>query len=98
MAATALYARVGRIREPGAVADGYGVSNGDGTATFNLKGGQYLVEVKASTYGTVALQKLGPDGSTYLAVKNAAGSAVSFTADGTLVAQLSDGTFKFALS
>jgi hypothetical protein len=98
MAATALYATVGRIREPGALDTGYHVENGDGSAAFQIKGGTYLVEVVASTFGTVALQKLGPDGSTYIPTKNDAGTAISFTANGTLVAQLSAGTYTFALS
>lgn len=36
--------------------------------TFLLKGGKYAINVLASSYGTVDLKILGPDGSTQVAV------------------------------
>jgi len=97
MAASALYASVAGIRDGQAV-DNYTVTNGDGTATFSLKAGLYSVDVIASTYGTVALQRLGADGSTYLTVKDFNGNALSFSANGSVNAYLSAGKYKFALA
>jgi hypothetical protein len=34
---------------------------------FNLRGGTYWIETKSTGTGTIDLQKLGPDGSTYTA-------------------------------
>ena len=99
MAATALAASVTRIREAtGFAADSYTVTAGDGTATFNLKGGLYSCDVMASTFGTVALQRLGPDGSTYLTVKDYNGTAISFSANGAVNVYLSSGKYKFTLA
>ena len=98
MAATALAASVTRIRTDAIPADSYTVSNGDGTATFTLKGGLYACDVMASTFGTVALQRLGPDGATYLTVKDANGTAISFSANGAVNAYLPAGKYKFALA
>ena len=99
MAATALYASITKVRDNAyPVGDSYSVSNGDGTATFTLRGGHYTVDVVASTFGTVTLQRLGPDGSTYVGVKNDAGAAITFSANGSLNVQLSAGQYKFALA
>lgn len=99
MAATAVYASIARVREAtGFAADSYTVAAGDGSATFLLKGGLYTVDVMASTFGTVALQRLGPDGSTYLTVKDYNGTAVSFSANGTANVLLSSGRYKFTLA
>jgi hypothetical protein len=92
MAATALYADVVRVTLDSQAADAYGVQNGDGTATFKLKGGTYQVSVIASTFGTVTLQRLGPDGSTFLTAMTA------FSANGVATANLARGTYKFALA
>jgi hypothetical protein len=35
------------------------------TATFTLRGGSYWIETKSTGAGTIDLQKLGPDGTTY---------------------------------
>lgn len=62
------------------------VTNGN-TTTFPLKlGGQFTFTVAplAASHGSVALQRLGPDGTTYLPVKNKAGTSASFTASGYL--------------
>ncbi len=37
------------------------------TATFQLRGGSYWIETKSTGAGTIDLQKLGPDGSTFTA-------------------------------
>ena len=91
MAATAVYASITRVRTDAIPADSYSVTAGDGTATFNLKGGMYAVDVIASTYGTVTLQRLGPDGTTYLTVLTA------FSANGSATAYLSAGKYKLLL-
>lgn len=54
-------------------------SNASATVTgLSLAGGRYLIEVVGSSFGTVELKKLGPDGSTYLSI-----NAVYEKADGT---------------
>lgn len=42
------------------------IAAGTGTA-FSLRGGSYWIESKSTGTGTIDLQKLGPDGSTYTA-------------------------------
>jgi len=37
------------------------------TAAFTLRGGSYWIETKSTGTGTIDLQRLGPDGSTYTA-------------------------------
>lgn len=37
------------------------------TAAFVLRGGSYWIETKSTGTGTIDLQKLGPDGTTYTA-------------------------------
>lgn len=37
------------------------------SATFTLRGGSYWIETKSTGTGTIDLQKLGPDGSTWTA-------------------------------
>jgi hypothetical protein len=93
MAASACYVNIARIASPGFVGDAQGFSNiGATTAAFHLQGGKYGVTVKASTYGTVTLQVLANDGTTYLAAMTA------FAADGYASADLPEGTYKVALA
>lgn len=37
------------------------------TAAFNLRGGSYWLETKSTGTGTIDLQRLGPDGTTWTA-------------------------------
>lgn len=37
------------------------------TANFGLRGGSYWIETKSTGAGTIDLQRLGPDGSTFTA-------------------------------
>ena len=37
------------------------------SAPFALRGGSYWIETKSTGAGTIDLQKLGPDGTTYTA-------------------------------
>lgn len=68
--------------------------------------GDYLVEVIATGFGTVELQKLGPDGSTYISLKapfNNAGTEAdlvigSFAANGAKVLRLPPGSYQFTVT
>jgi hypothetical protein len=63
------------------------------TAPFVLKGGQYGVTVTATfSSGTVTLQRLGPDGSTYVTALTA------FSSAGFATAYLPQGTYRFAIA
>lgn len=62
------------------------------TGTFYLVGGAYGVTVHATFGGgSVKLQRLSTDGSTYVDVQ-------SFTADGYASLNLPDGTYKIAVT
>lgn len=47
--------------------------------TFLLDGGVYTMDAIASNWGTAALQRLGPDGTTYLTLD----TALALSANGT---------------
>ena len=61
-------------------------------STSTAKGGTYRMAVIGSTFGTVTLQKLGPDGSTYLT------AATAVAANGIATLTLERGTYKIALA
>lgn len=61
------------------------------TAAFALRGGRYNVDVIGTGFGTVTLQRLGPDGSTWLP------ALANFTANGTQLADLASGSYRFAI-
>lgn len=96
MAVTAVYAKIipisrtdGRQTLPPATV----FSNiSSTTAAFTLSAGKYMIEIEGSTFGTVTLQVLGPDGSTYLT------AATAFSANGTASVDLPAGTYKLALA
>lgn len=46
-------------------------SNVSASQVFTLIGGKYLVSVTGSNFGTVKVQRLAPDGTTYLDIKQA---------------------------
>jgi hypothetical protein len=93
LAATAVYVNINRIPYGSLPDDAKSFSNiGATTAAFRLDGGKYNVDVIASTFGTVTLQRLGPDGSTYLTAMTA------FAANGLAVADLPKGLYKVALA
>lgn len=106
MAATAVYARLAAIPLGRNVQNdaGYKATNISATtAAFTLTGGGlYGMTVKASTYGTVALQILGPDDTTWLAVavQNGAtgGYATTFAADGYGTVYLPPGQYRIAVA
>ena len=62
------------------------------SATFDLLGGRYAMMLKASTYGSLTLQILGPDGVTYLDATTAK------TADGTALFDAPKGTFRLLVA
>jgi len=65
------------------------------TSAFSLRGGRYAVAVVATFGGgSVKLQALGPDGSTYLSV--ASGS--DFTAAGFAVVDLPPGKYRLTIA
>jgi hypothetical protein len=94
MAATACYFSVTSVPgDGGTVCETKAFSNVSATTSqFLLKGGRYLLACIASTYGTVTLQALGPDGSTWLT------AATAFAANGTETADLCPGQYRVALA
>lgn len=111
MAATAVYASVAPVALDGSGrGDSFAVANTSADATFTITvPGLYMVNVIGSTFGTVALQVLGPDGSTYVPVDIMTGTATvtagtvqgvaaSFAANGTGLAYLSAGKYRFHLA
>lgn len=63
------------------------------TGPFGLEGGQYAVQVNATFGGgSVTLQRLSIDGSTYVTCLTA------FTAAGYATVNLPDGTYKVAVA
>jgi hypothetical protein len=93
MAATAVYANIVRVPDAGRVDENKQFSNINATtALFGLDGGKYAMDVIGSTFGTVTLQRLGPDGSTMLTALTA------FAANGSATADLPPGQYKVALA
>lgn len=96
MAATAVYATISQIERfdgKSTLSAQVNFSNiGSTSSTFTLAGGVYSVEVVGATFGTVTLQKLSIDGSTY----NTCGSA--FAANGFQTLTLPPGTYKLTLA
>lgn len=76
--------------------DGAGFSNiAASTAAFKLKGGQYGVAVSATFGGgSVKLQRLTLDGSTYVSMS----SSTDFNAAGGAVLGLPAGTYRFTIA
>lgn len=81
--------------------------NANNPASFTLSlGGSHLLSVKATGYGSVELQVLGPDGTTWLPIQNMQynGSidtfvtVASFTADGARVQFLPPGTYRWNIT
>ena len=70
------------------------------TAAFTLKGGYYMVAAVATfSAGSVELQMLGPDQSTWLSVPAAlpAGVALKLSAAGAIQGYLSPGQYRFTI-
>ena len=94
MAATNVYFSIDRVPNGAqAAADHVAFSNIQATTSpFTLDGGRYALELIGSTLGTVTLQRLGPDGSTYLT------AATAFTGNGTALVDLPPSTYRVALA
>ena len=106
MAATAVYANVVRVPvDRGGSDDWKNFQNiASTTAAFNLDGGVYCYAVKASTYGTVTLQILLPDGTTWatapvrIGLPVVAGATPVIVADGAITLDLPPGIYRIAIA
>lgn len=111
MAATAVYCRLSMITLDGSDrGSAFSCSNVAVDQTFIITtAGMYGINVKASTYGTVALQQLGADDTTYTAVTiftgtgtvtagTVPGAAASFAADGNGYVYLTAGKYNLHLA
>lgn len=75
--------------------DGKGFSNiSASTAAFALKGGAYGVSVVGANFGTVKLQRLALDGSTYVSLS----ADTDFAANGGIIVVLPPGTYRFTIA
>ena len=113
MAATAVYARLAPIptATTAYIDNGKAFSNISATtAAFTITvGGLFMFNVKASTYGTVGLQVLGPDDTTWLPVDIQTGTATvtagtvqgvaaTFGADGSGLVWLAAGQYRVVIA
>jgi hypothetical protein len=64
------------------------------TAAFELRGGTYVIDAVWTGAGTVTLQRLGPDGTTY----QTAVTALSTSGTPSAAVQLPPGQYKIALA
>lgn len=65
------------------------------TAAFKLTGGRYLACATATFGGgSIKLQKLGPDGTTYVSVA----AATDFSAAGCGIAEVPPGDYRFTIA
>lgn len=80
--------------------DSFTLSNAAASsAPFPLKGGNYVFTVIGTGFGSVSLEILGPDGSTYTIVSNIAGTAATRTTNGNICGLiLPAGTYKIAVT
>lgn len=61
------------------------------TAAFALSAGSYVWTLKGATFGTVTLQILAGDGSTWIDVKQ-------FSANGVYISDLCAGSYRLAIA
>lgn len=95
MAATSVAATVARVTAQGGAGDGFaGTGINATTLAFALQGGWYGVSCIGSTFGTVTLQKLGPDQTTWLT----APGHTAFAVNGEQMLQLPPGQYRLALA
>jgi hypothetical protein len=99
MAATNAYYAITRIPQSGgagvmddAVFTGTTPLASGNSATFKLKGGKYALTLVASAYGTVTLQILAQDASTWLNVSSA------LAANGYSTFDLAAGDYRISLA
>jgi hypothetical protein len=101
MAATAVYANIVRVPiTRGDIDQNQNFQNINATtAAFNLDGSRYCYAVKASTYGTVTLQILLPDGTTWATAPTApGGTSPVMAADGAVIVELPPGIYRIAIA
>lgn len=63
------------------------------TAAFSLLGGKYGIAANATGAGTMGVQMLGPDGSTFIAAHTAFAAVTGF-----IVVDLPPGQYKFVIA
>jgi hypothetical protein len=63
------------------------------TAAFELRGGKYAIFANATGSGTMGLQMLGPDGTTFIAVHTTFSAVAGF-----VVVDLPPGQYKFVVA
>src|SRR3954447_7827986 len=81
--------------------DGQKLLNAGDTTSFRINSpGTYDVAALASNWhgGSLTLQITGPDNATFLGIKNDHSTAISFTANGTLVCQIPVGTYRWLVN
>jgi hypothetical protein len=92
MAATAVYASVQPVLYAPRAGDGNIQLNISATSpSFQLSGGRYYAKVAGSSFGTVTLQALADDATTWLT------AATAFSANGAVGLDLGPGTYRWAL-
>ena len=93
MSATAVYVSICRIPEGDHRNEAVSFDDiGATTAAFQLAGGKYTMDVIGSTFGSVTLQRIGPDGTTMLTALTA------FSANGAATTDLPPGAYKIAIA
>jgi hypothetical protein len=93
MAATAVYASITRISPGSLSTDNQKFSNiAASSSVFQLLGGTYGIAIILSTPGTVTLETLGPDGTTFLPV------TAAIATNGYSTAILAQGQYKVVLA
>jgi hypothetical protein len=94
MAVTAVYAEISRINIGGGQSQDYHVESNIGatTAAFLLQGGRYGIVAMGSTFGTLTLQVLAPDSTTWIT------AATAIAANGVALVDLPQGQYRWALA
>jgi hypothetical protein len=93
MAVSAVYAAISRVPMDGMASDSHIESNISATtAAFQLRGGRYGITAIGTAFGTLTLQVLGADGTTWLA------AATALTANGTALLDIPGGSYRWALA
>lgn len=109
MATTAFYARLAQVPEAGKSQSESPPAFSNIAATTSaftiVNGGAFVATVIGSTFGTAALQALGPDDTTWLPVTIQVGVAAgvqtyvaAFVANGYGLVYLSPGRYRWALA
>lgn len=94
MAFSAVYVSIARVPRDSRASERKSFSNISATtAAFELRGGEYTLDVIATGTGSATLQRLGPDGTTWITAMTAVTtSATAVTAD------LPDGSYRVAIA